>query len=85
MIPRNEGPWRPLSESIAACEAHRDCLHDGYLQAIVDGRQPSDDELGEHRRREREARKVARQRAKFAVQQAARRIVQAEHRRWLNE
>ncbi|MDP5310453.1 hypothetical protein [Streptomyces poriferorum] len=85
MIPRSEGPGRPLSESIAACEAHRDRLHNGYLQSIVDGRAPTQDEADEHRRREREARTVSRQRAKFAVQRAARRVVLAEYKRWLNE
>lgn len=85
MIPRNDGPWRPLEETIAACEAHRDRLHNGYLQAIVDGRDPTPEEVDEHRRREREARKVARMRARWSVQRAALRIVQAEHRRWLSE
>jgi hypothetical protein len=85
MIPRREGPWRPLSESIAACEAHRDFLYDDYLRAIVDGREPTADEAAEHERREREARKVARQRAKSAVQRAAHRIVRDEYQRWMSE
>lgn len=85
MIPRSEGPWRPLSESISACEAHRDHLHDGFLKSIVDGRAPTQNEAGEHRRREREARAVARQRSKFTVQRAARHVVLAEYKRWLNE
>ena len=85
MIPRNDGPWRSLSESIAACEARRDFLYIDYLQAIFDGREPTADETAECKRRERETRKVARMRARSAVQQAAYRIVRDEYRRWLDE
>ncbi|QQM45122.1 hypothetical protein [Streptomyces liliifuscus] len=88
MIPRHEGRSPTPAEraaTIAACEAHRDRLHNGYLQAIVDGRAPTGEEAAEHKRRERETRKVARMRAKAAVQIAARRIVADEYKRWLNQ
>lgn len=86
MIPRHDGTsdGRSRKEAILRCEEHRDWLHNGYLQAIVDGRPPTADQAAEHRRRERESRTVARMRARAAVKRAAERVVAAEYQWWLN-
>jgi hypothetical protein len=88
VIPRNDGPrrtWDELRAQQLACEAHRDQLHIDYVQALFDGRKPTEEQQQEARRREHETRVVRRMRARAATRIEAHRIVQTEYLRWLNE